>query len=102
MYRRASREAAQEIGQLWASQDHRPDLTLPTKQKITTILADDMRFEYARRCKRHAFYEEHGLGGKSAVESIEKALAHLDFAVTPKTPVKTTTPPRRRHQPRKQ
>jgi hypothetical protein len=48
---------------------------LPTKQKILKFLANDMRFEYARRCKRHAFYDEHGLGGKRAVESIEKAFS---------------------------
>jgi GTPase SAR1 family protein len=95
----ASRGTAEEIGKLWASQDHRQDLSLPTKQKIMKLLADDMRFEYARRCKRHAFYEEHGLGGKSAVESIEKALAHLDFAITPKPPVEKSSPSSRRRAP---
>lgn len=95
----ASREVAQDIGGLWAGQDHRPDLTLFTKQKIMKILADHIRFEYARRCKRHAFYEEHGLGGRAAVESIEKALARLDFAVSPKPPIKTTPPHLRRRPP---
>jgi hypothetical protein len=51
----ASREAAHDIGQLWAGQDHRPDLNYPSKLQIMKILSDHMRFEYTRRCKRHAF-----------------------------------------------
>jgi hypothetical protein len=74
---------------------------MPTKLKIMKILANDVRFEYARRCKRHAFYEEHGFGGRIAVESIERALAHLDFAVNPGPPIKITSPPRRRPHPRR-
>ncbi len=58
----ASREAAQDIGQLWASQDHRADLNFQAKLKIMKSLSAHMRFEYTRRCRRHAFYEGHGLG----------------------------------------
>jgi hypothetical protein len=93
----ASREVANDIGQLWAGQDHRPDLQITTKQKIMKILSDHIRFEYSRRCRRHAFYEEHGLGGRTAVEAIEKAAAHLEFVHNPKPmPIRTTPPTRRR------
>lgn len=74
----ASREIALEIGQLWAGQDHLPDLQISTKVRIMTMLRDHIRFEYTRRCKRHAFYEENGFGGRLAVESIDRAAAHLD------------------------
>jgi hypothetical protein len=36
----ASREVAQDIGQLWAGQDRRPDLSFPTKLKILKGLSD--------------------------------------------------------------
>jgi hypothetical protein len=93
----ASREVASEIGQLWASQDHRPDLQVATKLRIMTILRDHMRFEYTRRCRRHAFYEENGIGGRLAVEAIEKATGHLETMHNPVPMPIRTTPPRRRH-----
>lgn len=80
----SSREVAQDIGQLWSGQDHRPDLSYSTKLTIVKSLNDYIRFEYTRRCRRHAFYEEHGLGGRAAVEAIDKALAHMDTAKVPK------------------
>jgi GTPase SAR1 family protein len=95
----ASREVAKDIGQLWSGQDHRPDLNFNTKQKILKILSDHIRFEYTRRCRRHAFYEEHGLGGRTAVEAIDKAVAHLEFARTPNPPLIQTTKPRIRPRP---
>jgi hypothetical protein len=95
----ASREVAKDIGQLWSGQDHRPDLNFNTKQKILKILSDHIRFEYTRRCRRHAFYEAHGLGGRTAVEAIDKAVAHLEFARTPNPPLIQTTKPRTRPRP---
>lgn len=79
----ASREVASEIGQLWAGQDHLPDLQLGVKLKIMTILRDHLRFEYTRRCRRHAFYEEHGLGGRYVVEAIERATHHMETMFRP-------------------
>jgi GTPase SAR1 family protein len=78
-----SRETAQEIGQLWARQDHLPDLPLHNKIKIMTMLRDQIKFEYTRRCRRHAFYEEHGTGGRFTVEAIERALRHLELTLRP-------------------
>ncbi|TYO65571.1 hypothetical protein FXV83_16705 [Bradyrhizobium hipponense] len=93
----ASREAAHDIGLLWAGQDHRPELNYTSRLKIMKILSDHIRFEYTRRCKRHAFYEEHGLGGRAAVENIEKALAHLNTPFTARSaPVPTRSRPQRR------
>jgi GTPase SAR1 family protein len=79
----ASREIASEIGQLWASQDHLPDLQLHVKVKIMTMMRDHIKFEYGRRCRRHPFYEEHGLGGRFTVESIERAAYHLEAMLRP-------------------
>lgn len=79
----SSRDVASEIGQLWASQDHLPDLQLSNKLKIMTLLRDHIKFEYARRCRRHAFYEEHGLGGRYAVEAIERAAFHIETMLRP-------------------
>jgi GTPase SAR1 family protein len=74
----SSREIALEIGQIWANQDHLPDLQLHNKLKIMTMLRDHIQFEYSRRCRRHAFYEEHGLGGRYAVDAIDRATHHLE------------------------
>jgi GTPase SAR1 family protein len=92
----ASREIAAEIGQLWAGQDHRPDLQFNTKHKIMMMLRDHIRFEYTRRCRRHAFYEENGLGGRWAVEAIERATGHLEAILNPAPMPIRTSPPRRR------
>jgi hypothetical protein len=91
----ASREAAQDIGQLWAGQDHRPDLNFQAKMKIMTTLRDLIRFEYTRRCRRHAFYEEHGIGGRAATEAIDKAHAHMEAFKNPPSPP-ANAPPRSR------
>jgi hypothetical protein len=93
----ASREVASEIGQLWASQNHLPDLQTHVKLKIMTILRDHMRFEYTRRCRRHAFYEEHGLGGRYAVEAIERATHHMETMFRPGQ-ARTSPKPFRRPQ----
>jgi hypothetical protein len=74
----ASREIALEIGQIWANQDHLTDLQMHNKVKIMTMLRDNIKFEYGRRCRRHAFYEEHGFGGRHAVDAIDRAAHHLD------------------------
>jgi len=76
----ASREVASEIGQIWAGQNHLPDLQIHNKLKILTMLRDHMKFEYIRRCRRHAFYEEHGFGGRYVVEAIDRATSHLEAA----------------------
>jgi hypothetical protein len=91
----SSRDVASEIGQSWASQSHLPDLSLPNKVKIMTILRDHIKFEYTRRCRRHAFYEELGLGGRFAVESVERATHHLELIINPNPPGGITQAPKR-------
>jgi hypothetical protein len=90
----SSRDVAAEIGQLWSSQDHLPDLQLASKIKILNIMRDHIKFEYGRRCRRHAFYEEHGLGGRFAVEAIERAAHRLENTLRP-TPHGIAGAPRR-------
>lgn len=74
----ASREVAEEIGRTWAGQDHLPDLNLASKKRIMTKLKEYLAFEYSRRCRRHAFYEEAGYGGRALVHAAERAIEHLD------------------------
>jgi hypothetical protein len=42
----ASREVALDIGQVWASQDHKADLNFQAKPEIMKSLSDHMHFEY--------------------------------------------------------
>ncbi|HWK95327.1 MAG TPA: type I restriction endonuclease [Pseudolabrys sp.] len=85
----ASREVSSEIGRIWAGQSHLPDLHLSDKLRIMAMLRDHMKFEYVRRCRRHAFYEENGLGGRIVVESLERATRHLESTFGPKGSVST-------------
>lgn len=90
----SSRETASEIGQIWASQDHLPDLQFASKLKVLTLMQEHIRFEYQRRCKRHAFYEEHGLGGRYAIEALDRAVHHMKMQrIEPNR--RTSGPPRR-------
>ncbi len=74
----ASREVAESIGETWVSQSHASDLTLPAKKKLLRLLNNYINFEYGRRCKRHAFYEESNLGGRALVAALQRASAHLN------------------------
>jgi GTPase SAR1 family protein len=91
----SSREIASEIGQIWASQSQLPDLQLHNKVKILTMLRDHIRFEYNRRCRRHAFYEEHGIGGRYTLEAIERATHYLGLVVGYSPPGGITRAPKR-------
>lgn len=76
----ASREVAEEIGRIWAAQDQFPDLSWDSKKKIMAKMKEYFTFEYGRRCRRHAFYEEAGYGGRILLNALERASAHLDGA----------------------
>jgi hypothetical protein len=73
----ASRDVAQEIGTIWASHSHLPDLSKAAKAKVLERLKTYIEQEYVRRSKRHAFYEEFGLGGRVLVSALERAWVHL-------------------------
>ncbi len=48
------------------------------KRKILARLKNYVEFEYQRRCKRHAFYEEAGAGGLQLLNGINTAVEHLE------------------------
>jgi GTPase SAR1 family protein len=73
----ASRDVAEEIGNIWAGHNHLPDLSRAAKAKVLKRLKTYIEQEYFRRCKRHAFYEEFGLGGRVLVSALERAWDHL-------------------------
>jgi GTPase SAR1 family protein len=75
----ASREAAEEIGSIWASHAHLPDLTRGAAVKVLERLKSYIEQEYSTRCKRHAFYEEVGLGGRVVVTALQRAWEHAHF-----------------------
>lgn len=72
-----SRQTAEEIGSIWAGQGQFPDLNRSAKIKIFDRLKTYIEQEYSRRCKRHAFYEEVGLGGRLLVAALDRAWGHL-------------------------
>jgi GTPase SAR1 family protein len=74
----SSKEVAEEIGTLWATQDSQPDISLSSKKKILEKLKNYLAFEHRRRVGRHAFYEEAGWGGKAVVTSVESTLQHFN------------------------
>jgi hypothetical protein len=78
----ASREVAEVIGSIWGSAAHLEDLTLAAKSRILDRLRRYAEFEYHRRCRRHAFYEEGGAGGLQLVTAMSMAADHLDNART--------------------
>ncbi len=73
----SSKEAAETIGGIWAAQSHLNDLSFASKKRVLEALRSNLAFEYARRCRRHAFYEEHGLGGRRVHEAVRTAAEHL-------------------------
>lgn len=72
-----SKEVAEDIARIWTSQTREDDISLASKIKIAEILAEYFKAEYERRCKRHAFYEEFGRGGRALVQASIKSLEHL-------------------------
>lgn len=73
-----SREVAREIGSTWAAQAHMPNLSRSASRKILQKLKIYIDQEYSRRCNRHAFYEEVGLGGRTLVNALERAWDHFN------------------------
>lgn len=78
-----SRDVAEEIGATWAGYRDPSKISRQGKQKILLSLKGYLRQEYARRCKRHAFYEEMGLGGKSLLSAVDKAVEHISAPQSP-------------------
>lgn len=74
----SSKEVAEEIGSLWATQDSHSDISISSKRKILEKMKNYLAFEYRRRAARHAFYEEAGWGGRAVVASVETALLHFN------------------------
>lgn len=72
-----SRSVAEEIGAVWAGQTEIDDLSLHSKRRILKKIRDYVKFEYARRCRRHAFYEDVGWGGRSVVTALDRAVESL-------------------------
>lgn len=72
-----SRGAAEEIGEIWASHGDAAEIPRSGKIKILDKLKSYIEQEYNRRCARHPFYEEIGLGGRVLIGSLEKAWNHL-------------------------
>ena len=73
----SSREIAEEMGSLWSAQSHLTDLNFSARLKAMDLLTGYFKREYERRCRRHAFYEDLGFGGRSLVRCAEEALDHL-------------------------
>ncbi|MEW5421946.1 type I restriction enzyme HsdR N-terminal domain-containing protein [Amorphus sp. 3PC139-8] len=73
-----SRQVAEEIGRIWAGQGKNDDLSRSMKRKVLSTLKSYLSEEYNKRCRRHAFYEEVGLGGKVLLDSLDRALGHLE------------------------
>lgn len=74
----ASRAVADEMGQIWAGQSRPGNLGRHANGRILDMLCDYFEREYSRRCNRHAFYEEFGLGGRSVVRAVRAARENLD------------------------
>lgn len=72
-----SRDTAESIGRTWSGQMSVSDLPRGSTVQIFNALKSYMEHEYRRRCKRHAFYEEVGLGGKVVLEALNRAANHL-------------------------
>lgn len=75
-----SRAAAEEIGRTWAGQSDQADLSRFAKRKILSRLKSYIEQEYSRRCRRHAFYEDVGVGGSVLVNALRRAWEHLNSA----------------------
>ena len=68
-----SRQVAEDIGAIWAGQQGADNLSHRASNKILDELKVYMEQEYLRRCRRHAFYEEVGVGGKVLINSLRRA-----------------------------
>ena len=73
----ASRSVAEDIGNAWSSQEHQNELAFGARRKILLRVSDYFSFEYTRRCRRHAFYEEAGFGGRAVVSALKKQVEDL-------------------------
>ena len=70
----SSREVAERLGTTWSSRRAQPDINLASKSVIVSALCEYVRLEYERRCNRHPFYRELGLGGRAAAAACENAV----------------------------
>lgn len=74
----ASRDAATDIGSIWAGWNGSHEMSISNKLRILKTLRDYLRPEYQRRTRRHAFYEELGHGGKHLLQAVEKAHDYME------------------------
>jgi len=73
----SSREIAEDIGRIWTGPSRNDDISLSNKIRIAEKLSEYLKAEYERRCRRHAFYQELGRGGRALVSAAERSLDHL-------------------------
>ena len=67
----AARDVSDDIARQWVNADGHSEMSVAAKLKILEKMREYFRFEYARRCRRHPFYEEAGFGGRHIVNGIE-------------------------------
>ncbi|MFZ3351722.1 MAG: hypothetical protein WA268_12715 [Xanthobacteraceae bacterium] len=68
----SSFETASNISNIWSQAGH-GEPGFRARQRILAQMVTYARAEYARRLRRHAFYEDLGYGGKHVVRSLETA-----------------------------
>ncbi|TGQ41174.1 hypothetical protein [Mesorhizobium sp. M00.F.Ca.ET.216.01.1.1] len=83
----AARDVADDIARQWVNADGRPEMSVAAKFKILEKMREYFRFEYARRCRRHPFYEEAGFGGRHIVKCIEHDYEFVQDLLTKIRPV---------------
>jgi GTPase SAR1 family protein len=64
----ASFELAKDVATIWSNAPN-SDPGFRARQRMLNRLADYFKDEYDRRIRRHAFYEDLGLGGKAVVDA---------------------------------
>jgi GTPase SAR1 family protein len=72
----ATYELAEESADVWR-RGRQAEPGYRAKQRIINRLADYFKGEYERRCRRHAFYEDLGYGGKLIVQSTRFVADHV-------------------------
>ena len=72
----SSYEVANSIAANW-NQSGSHDPGFKGRQRIVQQMSDYMLAEYKVRCRRHAFYDDLGYGGKMVVQSMDIALNRL-------------------------
>lgn len=88
----ASYEPASTIATVW-NQAGSGDPGFNGRRRILEQMHAYVVAEYDRRCKRHAFYDDVGYGGKMIVQSIEVALGRLSgTSQVRRAPVRTRLP----------